>query len=151
MFTDSGGIIMCSFRIKLSRVNLWLYRRSASACQLRSWSSAVTEIIPCAPRTKRAPRRWIISSLSASSLMVVSQMAPQYSNLDLTRDIYPNSSNLYGQPLKLRWRKLNLWLALVDISVMWAFHWEERVPYLSGNKTPRYLASLTLEMTSRSE
>ena len=68
-----------------------------------------TLTIPCGFFANLAHCLWTLSSLSTSRLRTGSQLAPQVSIGDLTREVYAISLCLYGLPLRFLLTKPSLW------------------------------------------
>ena len=83
-----------------SMVSLCSFLRDASSFQPSSLRMPDTLTIPCAPFAHLAPCLLTLSSLSTSRLRTGSQIAPQYSIGDRTREVYAISLYLYGLPLR---------------------------------------------------
>ena len=81
-------------------VSLCSILRDASSFQPSSLRMPDTLTIPRAPFAHLAACLWTLSSLSTSRLRTGSQIAPQYSIGDLTREVYAISLCLYGLPLR---------------------------------------------------
>ena len=122
-------------------MSLCSFLRDASSFQPSSLRMPDTLTIPCTPFAHLAPCLWTLSSLSTSRLRTGSQIAPQYSIGDLTREVYAISLCLYGLPLRFLFTKPSLWWAFVDVCLTCVDHLRS---FVSAASFSSYLVPLTV-------
>ena len=137
MFTASWGMAISPWSILWSMVSLCSFLRDASSFQPSSLRMPDTLTIPYTPFAHLAPCLWTLSRLFTSRLRTGSQIAPQYSIGDLTREVYAISLCLYGLPLRFLFTNPSLWWAFVDVCLTCVDHLRSFVSVI-----PRYFNSV---------